>query len=316
MRRILDYENEHAYDSAYDWLRKEMRFPRSIVSALRSGDQDYRINGLKPALWYPLAAGSKIRIILEDRTSSAFAPVDLPLEIVYEDEDILLVDKPAGMPSHPSMNHQEDTLANAVLYYYQKQGIPFVFRIANRLDMDSSGLVLISKNALAAARIKQMIDRRRIHRSYLCIVEGSLSSDPGLLSLEAVLPRYDSDQKLCGGRISAPIARREGSLFEREVDFQKGQTALTDFRILREGRAYSLLAIQLGTGRTHQIRVHMNYLGHPLPADHLYHPVYDVIGRQPLHSAGLTFPHPITGRKMCFESALPSDMQTLLRSFV
>ena len=118
MRRILDYENEHAYDSAYDWLRKEMRFPRSIVSALRSGDQDYRINGLKPALWYPLAAGSKIRIILEDRTSSAFAPVDLPLEIVYEDEDILLVDKPAGMPSHPSMNHQEDTLANAVLYYY------------------------------------------------------------------------------------------------------------------------------------------------------------------------------------------------------
>ncbi|WP_314057258.1 RluA family pseudouridine synthase [Shuttleworthella satelles] len=315
MKRILTYENELNYDSIYDWLREKMRFPRSIVAALRSGEQDYRVNGKKPVLWQPLPAGSRIQIILEDRKSSAFAPVNLPLNIIYEDEDILLIDKPAGMPSHPSMNHQKDTLANAVLYYYQKQGIPFVFRIANRLDMDTSGLVAVSKNSLAAARVKQMIDKRQIHREYLCIVEGSFSADSSLTKRDFAEMRYDADGKMIGGRIWAPISRREGSVLERRVNASDGQTALTDFEIIQEGAKYSLLRVWLGTGRTHQIRVHMNYLGHPLPADYLYHPVYQDISRQPLHSAKLRFPHPVSGRQMCFESRLPADMRHLLDNF-
>lgn len=315
MKRILTYENELEYDSVYDWLREKMHFPRSIVAALRSGEQDYRINGKKPVLWHSLAAGSRIQIILEDKDSSSFAPVQLPLDIVYEDEDILLVDKPAGMPSHPSMNHQGDTLANAVLYYYQKQGIPFVFRIANRLDMDTSGLVAISKNALAAARLKQMIDQRQLHREYLCIVEGALSTDPHLADKSFAEIHYGAAGQALGGCISAPISRREGSVIERRVNAWEGQSALTNFEIVREGKRFSLLRIWLGTGRTHQIRVHMNYLGHPLPADYLYHPVYPGISRHPLHSARLSFPHPITGRQMCFESDLPTDMQKLLDTF-
>ncbi len=251
--------------------------------------------------------------IREQETSKGIIPVRLPLSIVYEDEDLLVIDKPAGMPVHPSRNNFDNSLGNALAYYYKEKGQPFVFRCINRLDRDTSGLTVVAKHMVSAAVLGRMVSDKTngMVREYLAIADGVLEPPEGI--------------------ISAPLARKEDRCLMRTVDFEAGAKALTGYRTLMSKENRSLVALRLFTGRTHQIRVHMQYIGHPLLGDFLYHPLYAcnqtdriakgmdsgkkpeglLIGRQALHAYKLSFPHPMTGEHMEFFAPLPEDMEQL-----
>ena len=224
----------------------------------------------------------------EEEASEHIAPVPLPLTIVYEDEDLLVLDKPPDMPIHPSMGNYENTLANALAYYYEQQERPFIFRCINRLDRDTSGLLIVAKNAYSSVVLSAQMKERHIHREYLAVVQG-------------LAPER--------GTIDAPIGRQPGSVIARCVDPVSGEPAITHYTRVAASPdgTYSLMRIHLDTGRTHQIRVHMGHIGHPLPGDFLYCPDYRHFGRQPLHSHRLSFTHPVTGEEMTFTSPLPED---------
>ncbi len=232
--------------------------------------------------------------IREEEASDQIVPVPLPLTVIYEDEDLMVVNKPADMPIHPSIGNYENTLANAVMYYFAKRGESFVYRCVNRLDRDTSGLLILAKNMFSAAVLYRQSANREIHRQYLAVAQGETPE--------------------CGV-INAPIARAAGSAIMRCVDFSCGDHAVTHYKRLLycKEKDCSLLQIRLETGRTHQIRVHMKYLGHPLIGDFLYHPsAMDLIQRQALHSWSLEFAHPVTKENMHFTAPLPPDMQAVL----
>lgn len=240
-----------------------------------------------------LTAGCRLDICLsEEEASEQIEPVQLPFDIVYEDEDLMVVNKPADMPVHPSMNNHDNTLANAVAWYCTEKGGRFPYRCINRLDRNTTGLLILAKHMLSAAILYGQMRERKIHRTYLAIVKGRIE-EPGVIDL--------------------PIGRKEGSAIERIVDSEHGERAVTHYRPLKLGDDWTLVECVLETGRTHQIRVHMSYLGHPLPGDFLYCPDDHTIARQPLHSWKLSFEHPITGEQMEFEQPLPEDMRCYMR---
>ena len=191
------------------------------------------------------------------------------------------------MPIHPSQGNYDNTLANAVAWYYQQKGETFIYRCINRLDRDTTGVLVLAKNALSAALLSKMMQQRQIHRTYLAVVEGTPPSS---------------------GIIDAPIGRVCDSTIERQVDFANGERAITHYQLLKGNGKYSLIQLNLETGRTHQIRVHMKHIGHPLPGDFLYNPNYQDFQRQPLHSWKLEFHHPITAESLTFQASLPEDM--------
>lgn len=219
----------------------------------------------------------------------------MPLSILYEDEDILVINKPADMPVHPSIGNYTNTLANGVAAYLDAKGEHSPFRCINRLDRDTSGALILAKNAFSAAVLSTQMRNRQIRRTYLAVVEGITPPN---------------------GTISAPISRVDDSVIERHVDFLHGEPAVTHYERLETKNEHSLLEIHLETGRTHQIRVHMGYIGHPLPADYLYHPEYDCFKRQPLHSLQLEFRHPVTDKSMCLLDRFLKICQCLLILFV
>ena len=203
----------------------------------------------------------------------------------------MVINKPAGMPIHPSMNNYYNSLANALAYYFEQQNCPFVFRCINRLDRDTSGLTIVAKHYVSAGMLSAMIANKAtsgITREYLAIAKGSVRP------LE--------------GTITAPLGRKEGSIIERTVDFENGESAVTHYRVLDEKNGHSLVSLILETGRTHQIRIHMKHLGYPLIGDYLYNPDMERIQRQALHAWKLIFRHPITGEILSFTAPLPKDM--------
>ncbi|MCD7812707.1 MAG: RluA family pseudouridine synthase [Lachnospiraceae bacterium] len=299
-----------------------------VLTLLKRTDHGILLNGVWAYGNQPVHPGDEITIRVEEAAGSEqILPRPLPLTIVYEDEDVLVADKPADMPVHPSAGNYENTLANAVMYYYSAKGIPFVFRCVTRLDRDTTGLVLLAKNSLSSAILSGQSAHRQIHREYLAITEGKLPES---------------------GTIDAPIARVEGSALMRCIDPEKGERAVTHYqRLALFGRkppasawhpdvmvsgtseactdpmepqplpeVLSLARIHLETGRTHQIRVHMKSIGHPLPGDFLYNPssVCARTPRQTLHAHRLTFAHPVTGETLSFVSDLPADMRNLLEN--
>ena len=316
---------------------KEKGYSRQNLVDLRKDEQAICLNGTYVHMNHMLAEGDVLTVwIREKENSGQIRPVKLPFAIVYEDEDLLVINKPAGMPVHPSRGNPENSLGNALAWCFKEQGVPFVFRCINRLDRDTSGLTIVAKHAVSAAILGQMVRAKAeqglkapgIHRTYLALVEGK------------VVP--------VSGVIDAPIARQEDRCLRRVVDFKRGDRAVTHYRVLtgwQTGNAQkfrSLVKLQLETGRTHQIRVHMAYLGHPLVGDFLYNPAYGEnqidrrddensgerhfsrgktfscergqydIGRQALHAWKLSFFHPMTGKPMEFTAPLPPDMQRLI----
>ncbi len=296
MQRTFTFqiEPEHNTSTVYNYLRSK-GFSRQSIIALKKLPESILLNGKWCYVNERLSADDCLTVYLVEKEASPnIVPCPIPLDILYEDEDILVVNKPAGMPVHPSLNHYEGTLANGVAHYFEQQGVPYVFRCTNRLDKDTSGLVLLSKHMVAAGILSTMIAERNIHREYLALVSKG----------EKPLPDTDT--------VNAPIARCSDSLISRCVDFQKGERAVTHYKKLKQKDGYDLISLHLETGRTHQIRVHMSYLGHPLLGDSLYHGNMELIKRQALHSHKLSFPHPITREPMTFTAPVPADMERLI----
>ena len=294
MNRVIDY----IIDEAGDGLRIEQYLRRKGYSGqnlaeIKRMPQSVLVNGEHYYMKQELNTGDHLSIhICETKCSEKIPPVQIPLDIVYEDEDIIVINKPAGMPIHPSLNNYTNSMANALAWYYQEQGKPFIFRCCNRLDRDTSGLTVVAKHLVSGNILSDMVRRRDIHREYLAIVRGHVSPE--------------------AGTINAPLARKPGTIIERTVDWEQGETAITHYRLVEERNGHSLISLRLETGRTHQIRIHMKYLGYPLIGDYLYNPDMEYIGRQALHSHRLSFTHPITGEPMEFTAPLPKDMEKVL----
>lgn len=293
MTRTLTYyiTKQDAFMTIGAYL-KSIGLSRQCIIALKKQENGICQNGIWAYVNSVLNEGDILTLTLSEATSSEkIVPINLPLHILYEDEDILVINKPANMPIHPSLNNYDNTLANAVAYYYSKQNIPFVFRCINRLDRDTTGVTLLAKNPFSAAILSEMVRKKEIHREYYAIAEGIL---------------VDKE-----GTINAPIGRKKDSTIEREINFQTGENAITHFQVLKENPSLncSLIKLWLETGRTHQIRVHMKYIGHALLGDFLYHPDMFYIKRQALHSHSLTLMHPITKEPLYFEAPLPADME-------
>lgn len=289
MNRIFHYqitENEQG-TTVLDFLRKK-GFSRHILSSMKADKEALTRNGQRIGGREQLLAGDYFRVrLLETVDSDGIIPVSMPLSILYEDEDILVINKPADMPVHPSIGNYTNTLANGVAAYLDAKDEHSPFRCINRLDRDTSGALILAKNAFSAAVLSTQMRNRQIRRTYLAVVEGITPPN---------------------GTIFAPISRVDDSVIERHVDFLRGEPAVTHYERLEVKNEHSLLEIHLETGRTHQIRVHMGYIGHPLPADYLYHPVYDCFKRQPLHSLQLEFRHPVTDKPMCLLAPVSEDM--------
>lgn len=302
MNRTLNYQITDKNDqiSIRDFLQKK-GYSRHIRTWIKQHPDSLVLNGTPVLSYVELHPGDLLTVSLkEEESSEKILPTPMPLHIVYEDEDILIINKEADTPVHPSIGNYENTLANGVAWYYASQNKSFVFRCINRLDRDTTGLLILAKNMLSGALLSQQMKRREIHRTYLSIVEGKVPAE---------------------GIISAPIARTCDSLIERRVDWENGDHAVTHYKCLSTlphipedltsefpPQGISLVQLQLETGRTHQIRVHMSHLGHPLVGDTLYNPSIRLMKRQALHSYSLEFVHPVTGKEMYFTAPLPPDM--------
>jgi 23S rRNA pseudouridine1911/1915/1917 synthase len=216
---------------------------------------------------------------------------EIPLLIIYEDEYLLVVNKPPGMNTIPSREHPYGSLASGLIGYYEKNGISATTHIVTRLDRDTSGLVLIAKHSHIHHLFSKQQRSGGVKRSYEAFVEGFVEQGEGM--------------------IDAPIARKPDSIIEREVH-PDGQNACTLFEVSKRYEGFTHMKLWLRTGRTHQIRVHMSYLGHPLLGDTLYGGNRDSISRQALHCRELTFSHPFIHKEMRFTASLPIDMKQVL----
>lgn len=289
MQRNFTYEITKEYEShtILSYL-KSKGYPHAVIVHLKKTPESILLNDKWEYVNTLVRTGDLLEIkLIEEECSRNIPPVYAPFSIVYEDEDILVINKPANMPVHPSFNHYENTLANAVCYYFASQGIPYTFRCVNRLDKNTTGLTIIAKHMLSSAILSQDVSVKSIKREYLAIVCG------------------ETDDY---GTIDAPIGRKDHSTIERQIDYVHGERAITHYRKMDAKKGYTLLSLSLETGRTHQIRVHMSSIGHPLIGDFLYHPTSVELPRQALHSHKLEFCHPVTKETMTFTAPLPADM--------
>ena len=296
MERQILYIIDKDYKSISDFL-KSKGYTSSNIVELKKYENGIVLNGTwaymnqKPAILDRLLVR-----VCEYKKSENILPIFIKLDIKYEDEDIVVVNKPSDMPIHPSLNNYENSMANALMYYYRDKN--FVFRCINRLDRDTTGLSVVAKHFLSAGILNTFMQRREIKRVYNAIVE-----DDGSLKES--------------GTVDAPIAREDDTLIKRRVS-SEGQRAITHFKVLKRLRGASLIELRLDTGRTHQIRVHMSYIGHPLVGDYLYNErYYDKENVRPLlHSKSLSFTHPITGEDLYLECELPKDFKERIDEYV
>jgi len=296
MERQILYIIDKDYKSISDFL-KSKGYTSSNIVELKKYENGIVLNGTwaymnqKPAILDRLLVR-----VCEYKKSENILPIFIKLDIKYEDEDIVVVNKPSDMPIHPSLNNYENSMANALMYYYRDKN--FVFRCINRLDRDTTGLSVVAKHFLSAGILNTSMQRREIKRVYNAIVE-----DDGSLKES--------------GTVDEPIARDDDTLIKRRVS-KEGQRAITHYKVLKRLRGASLIELRLDTGRTHQIRVHMSYIGHPLVGDYLYNErYYDKENVRPLlHSKSLSFIHPITGENLYIECELPKDFKERIDEYV
>ena len=295
MNRNIDYiiDEDSAGLRVEQFLRRK-RYSGQNLSEIKRMPKSILVNGVHYYMRQELSKGDHLQVrICETKNSEKIPPTNLPLNIIYEDEDLLVLNKPAGMPIHPSLNNYTNSIANALAYYFQSQGKPFIFRCCNRLDRDTSGLTIVSKHLVSGSILSDMTKYREVHREYLAIARGSVTPSEGT--------------------IQAPLGRKEGTIIERTVDWEHGEDAVTHYKVVKEANGHSLVSLRLETGRTHQIRIHMKYLGYPLIGDYLYNPDMEYMTRQALHSHHMEFTHPITGEHMSFTASLPEDMARVMQ---
>jgi len=276
----------------YDYLQKVHSFSRRIITAIKFDGGKILVNGSPQTVRYCLATGDLLTVVFPpEMIGNNLTPEEVPLDIVYEDEDIIVINKMAGIATMPSINHQSGTIANGLLYYYQENHIPYTIHVVTRLDRDTSGLMLIAKHRYSHSLLAKSQIQGKIERSYKAVIDGYL------------------EQKR--GEINARIARKENSIIERTVS-ERGKKAVTYYEVVAEQQNKSLVDIVLGTGRTHQIRVHFSHINHPLIGDDLYGRAHSQIDRHALHCERLSFEHPLSKRKITLHMPIPADMNRLI----
>lgn len=290
-KRRLDFVIDDVFDgtTVENVLRDHFYISGSLIKDLKKYNDGIMLNGQHIRTIDYVRKGDIITVTIYDGISENIIPSDMDLDIVFEDDDILIVNKPYGMPTHPSKGHFHNTLANGIMAHYKKNGEQHVFRAVNRLDLDTSGLMCIAKNSYSHARLCDGMREGTLTRRYAAIVVGELNSD---------------------GVIDAPIMRE--SYLKRCVN-EKGQRAVTHYFVKQRYEGYTLVELALETGRTHQIRVHMSYIGYPLLGDWLYgEEDHDLFDRQALHSKYISLIHPVTGERISFMSEIADDMKSFL----
>lgn len=273
-------------------LKRHMGLSGTVVRRVKWLEDGILVDGARVNTRYCPAAGQvlSVRLSHPERNSGA-VPAPGPLDIVYEDEDLIVLNKAAGVSVHPGPGHFDDTLGNFLAYYYETTGQEADFHPVHRLDRGTSGLLVSAKHPHAQEALKNQFHTQDFRRAYLAVCQGVPEPPAGV--------------------IDAPLGPRPGSLMEQAVR-PDGKPARTHYRVLEAGRRRALLRLELETGRTHQIRAHMAHIGHPLAGDFLYGTEdRDLIARPALHSAELSFPHPITRETLGFSVPMPQDMARL-----
>lgn len=286
----LAYVNSSKYSNVKEVLKAEFSMSDRLLLKLKKLDKIY-LNGNVTSVNHPVLENDLIECYLDyEEDNSNIIPTEMPLNIIYEDEAYIVVNKPAGIPVHPSMDHYTDSLSNGIAFYFNQIGLKKKIRPVNRLDKDTSGIVIFAKNEyIQECLVRQMKSKEFIKR-YIAVVNGNLDN------LE--------------GTINAPITRKEGSIIERCVS-ETGDIAITHYKVLKRKTDFDIVECILETGRTHQIRVHFAYLGHSLLSDTLYGTSSSLINRQALHAYKVEFTHPLSKKKVKYIATVPEDLNKL-----
>lgn len=294
VRRVcLTVPPERAGQKVDTLLRKELGLSGTVIRRIKWLPDGILLDGTRVFTSCRVEPGQVLSVRLSDpEVRSGVVPAPGPLDIVYEDGDLLVVNKAPGVLVHPGTGHFSDTIGNFLMEYYKNQGIEADFHPVHRLDKGTSGLLVVAKHPHAQERLKGQLHTAEFRRTYLAICLGSPPAE--------------------AGEVDAPIGMAEGSILARAVR-PDGLPAKTRYQVLKRQGNRTLVRLELVTGRTHQVRVHMAYLGCPLAGDFLYgveDP--DLIGRPALHSWRLEVRQPVTGERLTFQAALPEDMARLM----
>ena len=273
-------------------LRKNYKFSSRFRTKMKYQSL-VDLNGTPTPGYIKPGVGDVIGVRLPEE-SSDFMPEDIPLDIVYEDEDIIIVNKQAGIIVHPTKGHPEHTIANAVMKYMEDTDQSFKVRFANRIDMDTTGMIIVCKNANAQNELSSQMRRNTVVKRYYALVEGNIAEDHFTVEL--------------------PVGRPDSVSIRRTVMYEGGKDAFSEFNVLgrypsKRYGDHTLVEVILHTGRTHQIRVHLSHIGHPIAGDELYEGGTFLIKRQALHAYYIEFDHPMTKERVHFKTDIPEDMK-------
>ncbi|MBC1688532.1 RluA family pseudouridine synthase [Listeria welshimeri] len=292
---LLEWQVENEEDGLLlrTFLRSKHISKQLLTAVKFSADGKIEVNRTEQNVLYQVQTGDNVRLTFPtEQQNERLLAEYTKLEVIFEDDFLLIINKPAGMASIPSQYHPSGSVANFVKGHYEAQGLTSAIHIVTRLDRDTSGLMLIAKNRFAHARLSTFLQQGLLKRRYQALTSGILQEE--------------------AGSIEAPIGRKEVSIMERFVT-PEGKYAKTNYEVLKRYRGFDHVAIQLETGRTHQIRVHFSYIGHPLIGDDMYGGDTSMLQRQALHSCHLHLVHPVTEEYMAFDLALPDDLEEIIQ---
>ena len=293
---IIDVPDEETGERIDSFLSGKTDFTRTRIQQLIK-DRNITVNGKPTKSSYKIEENDEIAIEVPEVETTEIKPENIKIDIVYEDSDIAVINKQAGLVVHPAHGHYSGTLVNALLYHIKDlSGINGEIRpgIVHRLDKDTSGLIVIAKNDKVHTALTEMFQEKKIRKTYLAILKGKLNKSEGKIVTQIGRDKND---------------RKKMTVID---DITKGKNAITNYRVISQNNLFTLVKVNIETGRTHQIRVHMRYLGYPILGDSVYGRK-DNEKRQMLHAYKLEFIHPVTGRQMEFIGEIPEDFQKALK---
>lgn len=299
---FFNISSEYAGYTVLSYLRSRLKISSSVLSSLKSKKNGITVNGLHVTVRYVLKERDLLEIDEKDSfqcENSSIEPHNIPLNIIFENNDVIIVNKPAFMPTHPSHLHTDDTIANALAYIYRERREPFVFRPIGRLDRNTSGLSLISKNPISASFLFYARKNKMITKKYIALLSGHIESDGTLQVIDNYMKRADDS-----------IIVRCVSQSEDPSSFR----AITHWRLLYSNSNISVVEAIPQTGRTHQLRVHFAHMGHHIIGDDIYGNESKLINRHALHAFSLSLPLPYSTSITEFTSQIPKDMEFAFRA--